>query len=95
MKIVTHSIHFDADQKLLDFIDKKVSKLQTLYDSISQGEVFLRASKASISENKEVEIKLSVPGKDLFAKKSAASFEQAIDVTIDALKSQIEKKKLK
>jgi len=95
MKVTTHSIHFDADQKLIEFIDKKVNKLQSLYEQISSSEVFLKADKASITENKHVEIKLAVPGKDLFAKKNAASFEQAVDMAIDALKSQIEKKKTK
>ncbi len=95
MNVTTHSIHFDADKDLLDFIEKKVQKLQTLYEPIIDAEVFLKAEKTSIADNKTVEIKLNVPGKDLFAKKNASSFEHATDLTVDALKHQIEKKKSK
>ena len=95
MKVITQSIHFDADQKLLEFIDKRANKLQQFYEDIIDAEVILRAEKASIAQNKMVEIKLSVPGKDLFAKKTAESFEKATDLAVDALKMQIEKKKIK
>ena len=95
MKVRTHSIHFDADTKLLDFIEKKVTKLESFYEKIIDTEVFLRADKANINENKTVEIKISVPGKDLFAKKQAESFEKATDLAVNALRTQIEKKKTK
>ncbi len=95
MKVITHSIHFDADKKLLEFIDKKVNKLEQFYEEIITSEVTLKADKASITENKTVEIKLAVPGKDLFAKKQAESFEKATDLAVTALKAQIEKKKTK
>ena len=45
MKLQMHSIHFDADQKLIDFIQKKADKLDTFFDSIMDGEVFLRLDK--------------------------------------------------
>ena len=62
MKLQMHSIHFTADQKLLDHIQKKAEKLDTFYDRITGGEVFLRLNKDTTShENKVVEIKLSVP----------------------------------
>ncbi|MTI23492.1 HPF/RaiA family ribosome-associated protein, partial [Fulvivirga kasyanovii] len=55
MKLQMHSIHFDADQKLIDFIQKKVDKLETFYDRVVDGEVFLRLNNSGI-ENKTVEI---------------------------------------
>lgn len=94
MKLQIHSIHFDADQKLLDFIQKKVDKLETFYDRIVDGEVFLRLNNTGV-ENKTVEIKLNIPGQQLFAKEQAKSFEEATDISVEALRRQIRKLKVK
>lgn len=96
MDIKMHSIRFDADQKLLDFIDTKVNKLPTVYDDILGAEVFLRLDKDSAErENKVVEIKLEVKGQSVFAKKQCKTFEEATDLSIDALKKQLVRKKEK
>lgn len=89
------SIHFVADQKLIDFIQKKTDKLETYYDQIIDGEVIMRLDKNDRSENKIVEIKLNVPGKQLFAKNQAESFESATDEVIEGLRRQIKKFKEK
>lgn len=89
-----HSIHFDADQKLIDFIQKKVDKLETFYDRVVDGEVFLRLNNSGI-ENKTVEIKLNIPGGQLFAKEEAKSFEEATDLATEALRRQLRKHKVK
>jgi putative sigma-54 modulation protein len=94
MKLQTHSIHFDADVKLLDFIQRKVDKLETFYDQIVDGEVFLRVNNSKV-ENKTVEIKLNIPGNQLFAKEEAKSFEEATDQATEALRRQIQKLKVK
>ncbi len=94
MKLQMHSIHFDADKKLLDFIQRKVDKLETFYDRMVDGEVFLRINNSGI-ENKTVEIKLNVPGQQLFAKEQATSFEEATDQATEALRRQIRKYKVK
>ena len=93
MKLQMHSIHFDADQKLLDFIQKKVDKLETFYDRIVDGEVFLRLNNGDGVENKTVEIKLNIPGGQLFAKEKAKTFEEATDDAAEALRRQIRKHK--
>lgn len=92
MKLQIHSIHFDADQKLIAFIQKKADKLETFYDRIVDGEVFLRLNNSGI-ENKTVEIKLNVPGNQLFAKEKATSFEEATDLATEALRRQLRKAK--
>jgi putative sigma-54 modulation protein len=94
MKLQVHSIHFTADQKLIDFIQKKVDKLETFYDRMVDGEVFLRVNNEGV-DNKTVEIKLRVPGNQLFAKEQAKSFEAATDQATEALKMQIQKFKEK
>jgi putative sigma-54 modulation protein len=94
MKLQVHSIHFNADQKLINFIQKRVDKLETFYDRLVDGEVFLRLNNEGI-ENKTVEIKLNVPGTQLFAIEKARSFEAATDQAAEALKIQLQKFKTK
>jgi putative sigma-54 modulation protein len=90
MRLQVHSIHFDADRKLIDFIEQRVDKLHTFYDRLEDGEVFLRINNEGV-ENKTVEIKINVPGKQLFAKEQAKSFEAAADLAVEALRNQLKK----
>ncbi|MFN5550769.1 MAG: ribosome hibernation-promoting factor, HPF/YfiA family [Bacteroidota bacterium] len=92
MRLQVHSIHFDADRKLVDFIQRKVDKLETFYDRVVDGDVFLRLNNTGV-ENKTVEIKVKVPGSQLFAKEQARSFEAATDLATEALRNQIKKYK--
>ncbi|OEK06831.1 ribosome hibernation-promoting factor, HPF/YfiA family [Roseivirga misakiensis] len=94
MIVKVQSIHFDADVKLIDFIQKKLDKLDTYYDRTIDAEVILKLNNEGI-ENKTVEIKLNVPGEQLFATKSSSSFEAATDHCTEALKRQVQKHKEK
>lgn len=95
MKLQMHSIHFDADQKLVDFIQKKADKLDTFYDRIVDGEVIMRVQKDDARVNKVIEIKLNIPGAQLFAKEQAKTFEAGADEAIESLRRQLKKKKEK
>jgi len=95
MKVQMHSVHFDADQKLLDFIQQRLNKLETFYDKVTDGEVILRLNNKDGIDNKTVEIKLLVPGTTLFSQEDAASFEAAADAAADSLRRQITKYKEK
>ena len=95
MNIKIQTLHFDADKKLLDFTKRKVQKLMKFYDAIVSTEVILKLDKNQQEENKIAEIKLEIPGNDLFAKRQCKSFENAIDQVNDALKKQITKHKEK
>ncbi len=95
MKLQMHSIHFDADQKLLDFIQRKVDKLETYYDRIIDGEVYLKVENDGNRENKIVEIKLNSPGNQFFAKEQARSFEAGVDDVVEGLRRQLKKHKEK
>lgn len=88
-----HSIRFNADQKLIDFIQKKADKLDKFFERIIDGEVFMRLDKDDNMENKIIEVKLNIPRNQLFAKERAKTFEAAADLAIDALKKQIIKHK--
>ncbi|MCR5887609.1 ribosome-associated translation inhibitor RaiA [Hymenobacter sp. J193] len=93
MKVQMQSVHFDADQKLLDFIQKRLDKLETFYDRVTEGEVILRLNNKDGIANKTVEIKVLVPGTMLFAQEDAGTFEAATDAAADSLKRQITKYK--
>lgn len=93
MEINIQAIHFDADQKLEDFIKEKVTKLTQYYDNILLATVYLKVDKAQAVDNKIAEIKLSIPGKDLFAEKQSSSFEESTVEAVDALRRQILKHK--
>ena len=96
MKLVMHSVHFDADQKLIDFIQKKADKLDTFHDRILHGEVYMRVEKdTEHKQNKIVELKLFVPGGTFFAKEQSNSFESAADTAVEALKTQLKRAKEK
>jgi len=95
MDTQVHSIHFTADQKLLDFIQEKTSKLELIFDQTIACEVYLRLDKNNEKENKITEIKVLLPGKTLIAKKQCKSFEEATDQCVDALRKQVGKYKEK
>jgi len=95
MKLQMYSIHFDADQSLLDFIQNKLNKLDTFYDRIVDGEVFLRLDNNNGITNKIVEVKLFVPGSTLFTKTESNTFENATDEALATLTRQIKKYKEK
>ena len=95
MKIRVQSIHFNADEKLLDFVNEKVDKLVHFYDHIISGEVFLKLDKSTTHENKIVQIMVKIPGNDLITKHQCHTFEEATDLCIDALSRQIKRHKEK
>ena len=95
MEVQVHAIHFTADQKLIDFIEEKVSKLELFFDNIIACEVYLKLDKSQEKENKISEEKLLIPGKTLIAKKQCKSFEEATDLAAEALRKQVKKHKEK
>ncbi len=95
MKVTISSIHFKADIKLEDFIREKTAKLATFFDGVIGCDVILKLDSATNNENKIAEIRVMIPGNDLFAKKQAKTFEEAVDNAVDALKRQVKKHKEK
>ena len=90
-----NSVNFDADEQLNTFIQQKVNKLETFYDRIVDGEVFLKNNNKDGIDNKTVEIRLFVPGSTLFSQEDAPSFEAAADAAVDAMRRQLKKHKQK
>jgi len=94
MEIIINSVHFNADKKLLDFVNKKVGKLDTFFDGIISAEITLKLLKPETVRNKISEVKLSIPVNGyLFAKKQADTFEEATDLAVDAIRKQLGKYK--
>ncbi len=95
MEVTISSIHFKADAKLENFIREKTAKLSKLFDGVIGCDVVLRLDAASNNENKIAEIRVMIPGNDLFAKKQAKTFEEAVDNSVDALRRQVKRHKEK
>jgi putative sigma-54 modulation protein len=95
MNVQIHSVRFDADKKLIDFVQQKLEKLTQFDEDIVNAEVYLRLDKDQDRENKISEIRLELPGGPLFARKQTKTFEESTDEAIDALKKQITKHKQK
>ncbi len=96
MNIKIQSLRFDADKKLLDYIEAKVGKLNQVADNIVGAEVILRLENAETNDNKIAEIRIDVPhGTDIFAKKQCKTFEESVDLATAALRRQLKKFKEK
>ena len=95
MNMKMQSVGFKADKKLEAFINQKLSKLNKFDNNISDYNVTLNIENSDPKANKVVEVKVSVPGNELFAKKQSNSFEAAAELVADALRIQILKNKEK
>ena len=95
MNLNVKSIRFDADKKLINFIQKKADKLDVFIDQILDAECYLRVENTEDEANKVAEFKLNIPGAQLFAKGQAKSFEEATDIAVESLRRQINKHKTK
>jgi len=95
MKVNVQTPNFVPDDKLISFIEKRLSKLEQFYDKIIYADVFLKVQKTSEKQNKITEILLSVPGGDLMVKKDARTFEAGADECIQSLERQLKKRKEK
>ncbi len=93
MKLQIQSVKFDADKKLVEFVEHKMAKLDRFADRATGAEVILKLDKDDDQGNKVATVTLKIPGNDLVADRRARSFEEAVDLAVDALKRQIEKTK--
>ena len=95
MKLRVQSINFDGTKALEAHVEKKTSKLKRFFDEIMNVEVYLKVVRPETATNKEAEIKISVPAGEFFASKICDTFEEAVDLSVDALEKQIMKHKEK
>jgi len=96
MNVQIQTVHFDADSRLLEHVQKRIDKLKTFHDKITGVEVFLRLEHLSTKvKDKVAEIKVSIPKHALFAKHESKVFEESFDGAFDSLVTQIKKTKEK
>ncbi len=96
MTVNVHTVHFDADAKLIDHVEKKVAKLSQHHDSIMRVDVFLKLDNIVHQiKDKIAEIRVTIPRHELFVKQSTKSFEESFDLALDAILVQIKKVKEK
>ncbi|MBT5859501.1 MAG: HPF/RaiA family ribosome-associated protein [Flavobacteriales bacterium] len=93
MKIEIQSIHFSPDSSLLDFVNKKVKKLSQLDYSLINSDVFLKIDKPESPDNKIAEIRIHSSKGEYFAKKQCDTFEESVDLSVQALRKQLLKSK--
>lgn len=93
MKIIIQTPDFKATKKLTSFVEKKLTKLGTTTELIQEARVCLKMDNSDTKENKVCEIKLVIPGTDLFASRQTQSLEESVTMTIEALKHQLARNK--
>ncbi|MCB0564396.1 MAG: ribosome-associated translation inhibitor RaiA [Phaeodactylibacter sp.] len=89
MRVHTESVQFKADQKLIDYIEKRVNKMDQFFDRIIEARVTLRLENSGQVKDKVAEVRLSVPGDQLIAKEASKTFEASVDNATSALKRQL------
>ena len=95
MKVFTQSVNFNADAKLISFVEKKIEALEKFHDKIVDAEVFLKVQNTSDKENKITEVKINIPGQELVVKRTNKSFEEGVSLAVDSLRRQLKKSKEK
>ncbi len=96
MKVNIQAVHFDADQKLKEFIERKVDKLNTFHDRIIENKVTLSLEHNNAHvRNKVAVVKTQIPGAVLVAKESSKLFEESVDLAVDSIRRQLRKRKSK
>lgn len=95
MKVNVQSVNFNVDQKLIDFIQEKLDKLETFYDKIIYADVYLKTLSTAEPENKITEILLSIPGDNIMVKRTKKTFEEGVDSGATAIRRQLKKRKEK
>lgn len=95
MKVNTQSVNFNADRKLIDFIQKRMDKMEQFYDKVIKSDVYLKLDNTRDKNNKIFEARVSVPGDSIVVKKQCKSFEEGADSAASSIERQLKKRKEK
>lgn len=96
MNVNIQTVHFDADSKLLSYIEKKASKFTQYHDRITKVDVYLKLDNIVHNiKDKVVEIKILIPRYEFFVKQSSKSFEESFDAAMESIITQIKRQKEK
>jgi putative sigma-54 modulation protein len=96
MNVNIQTVHFDADEKLVEYVTRKIQKLSTFHDSILKVDVFLKLDNVVHNiKDKIAEIRIHVPRHEFFVKASSKSFEESFDHALESIINQVKKRKEK
>jgi len=96
MNVNIQSVHFDAASTLIDHVNKKIQKLNSFHDRITNIDIYLKLDNVSHQiKDKIAEIKVKIPRYSFFSKESSKSFEESFDNALDSIIEQIKRKKTK
>ncbi|WP_040280763.1 ribosome hibernation-promoting factor, HPF/YfiA family [Psychroserpens damuponensis] len=95
MKVNTQAVNFNADKKLIEFIQNRMDKLDMFYDKVIQSDVYLKVENTSDKENKIFEARVKVPGDSFIVKKQCKTFEEGTDMAVSSLERQLKRRKEK
>lgn len=96
MTVNIQSVHFEADSKLIDHVNKKIAKIGNHHDRIMAVDVFLKLDNVIHQiKDKVAEIRVQIPKHEIFVKQSTKSFEESFDMALDSVLIQIKKVKEK
>ena len=94
MNVNIQSVHFDADRKLIEYVNRKLQKLENFSDRIIQVNVFLKLDNVMHAvKDKIAEIRIHIPRHNFFVKSTSKSFEESFDDAFDSIVTQIKKNK--
>lgn len=89
MRVYTESVAFKADQKLIEYIERKLVKMDQFFDRIIDAHVVLKLENAGQVRDKVAEVRINVPGNILIAKESRKTFEASVASAVEALRRQL------
>jgi len=96
MNVNIQTVHFDADQKLIDYVKQKLAKLPQFHDRIINVDVFLKLDNLVHNiKDKIAEIRVRIPRSEFFVKSTSKSFEASFDEAFESMVNQIKRKKEK
>ena len=96
MNVQIQTVHFDADSKLLEHVNKKIAKLSTFHDQIISVDIYLKLDNVVHNiKDKVAEIKVYVPKHSYFVKHSSKTFEESFDRALDSMANQLKRQKEK
>lgn len=94
MNVRIQAINFEIAERLTDFINKKTARLYKHYPEIAEIDVRLQVIKPEAAMNKEATFRIVTPGKpEAVSTKIADTFEEAVDLALEALDHQLERVK--
>ncbi len=94
MNVNIQTVHFDADQKLIDYVKQKLAKLPQFHDRIINVDVYLKLDNLVHNiKDKIAEIRVRVPRSEFFVKSTSKSFEASFDEALESMINQIKRKK--